>query len=142
MGEAIRQHLIDPEICIRCNTGEETCPVKAITHDGRNYVVDAEKCNSCLACIAPCPTGAIDNWRTVLRAEAYGVAEQLTWDVLPGEKSLGLPLAPGVATAQVPAVNRGSTIAPRSASRAHVNLYTQREPAIATVVGNHRVTDA
>ena len=37
----IRQHLIDPEICIRCNTCESTCPVGAITHDARNYVVDA-----------------------------------------------------------------------------------------------------
>ena len=40
--EVIRQHLIDPEICIRCNTCEETCPVDAITHDARNYVVDAD----------------------------------------------------------------------------------------------------
>ena len=31
--EVLRQHLIDPEICIRCNTCEETCPVDAITHD-------------------------------------------------------------------------------------------------------------
>ena len=37
----IRQHLIDPEICIRCNTCEATCPVGAITHDERNYVVNA-----------------------------------------------------------------------------------------------------
>src|SRR5271157_1097945 len=59
----VRQHLIDPEICIRCNTCEATCPVAAITHDSNNYVVDAEKCESCLACIAPCPTGSIDNWR-------------------------------------------------------------------------------
>ena len=36
----MRQHLIDPEICIRCNTCEETCPVDAVTHDARNYVVD------------------------------------------------------------------------------------------------------
>jgi benzoyl-CoA 2,3-epoxidase subunit A len=62
----IRQHLIDPEICIRCNTCEATCPVGAITHDARNYVVDVEKCNSCMACIPPCPTGSIDNWCTVL----------------------------------------------------------------------------
>ena len=41
----IKQHLIDPEICIRCNTCEATCPVDAITHDSRNYVVDASKCN-------------------------------------------------------------------------------------------------
>ncbi|MBW8719016.1 MAG: 4Fe-4S binding protein, partial [Variovorax paradoxus] len=35
----IKQHLIDPEICIRCNTCEATCPVNAITHDDNNYVV-------------------------------------------------------------------------------------------------------
>ena len=34
------QHLIDPEVCIRCNTCEATCPVGAVTHDSRNYVVD------------------------------------------------------------------------------------------------------
>ena len=53
----IKQHLIDPEICIRCNTCEAICPVSAITHDSMNYVVDAEKCNFCMACISPCPTG-------------------------------------------------------------------------------------
>ena len=31
--ELLKQHLIDPEICIRCNTCEETCPVDAVTHD-------------------------------------------------------------------------------------------------------------
>ena len=39
----IKQHPIDPEICIRCNTCEAICPVGAITHDDRNYVVDADK---------------------------------------------------------------------------------------------------
>ena len=79
----IQQHLIDPEICIRCNTCEATCPVGAITHDSRNYVVDAEKCNLCMACVPPCPTGSIDNWRTMPRAKAYTVEEQLGWDELP-----------------------------------------------------------
>ena len=65
--DVIRQHLIDPEICIRCNTCEETCPVDAITHDSTNYVVDPDKCNLCMACVPPCPTGSIDNWRTMLR---------------------------------------------------------------------------
>src|SRR5258708_11705031 len=92
----LRQHLIDPEICIRCNTCEESCPVHAITHDARNYVVAAEKCNACLACIAPCPTGAIDHWRTVLRAETYGIDEQFTWNELPAEKSLELSVAADV----------------------------------------------
>ena len=57
--EVLKQHLIDPEICIRCNTCEETCPVDAITHDSRNYVVMADKCNACMACVPPCPTECI-----------------------------------------------------------------------------------
>jgi len=134
--EVLRQHLIDPETCIRCNTCEETCAVKAITHDGRNYVVDAGKCNACLACIAPCPTGAIDNWRAVSREEAYRIEEQLGWDALPAEKAFGL-----AAARQPSAPAPSSAVAPRSASHPRVNLYTQREPALATVVGNYRVTD-
>ncbi len=39
--EVLKQHLIDPEICIRCNTCEETCPVDAITHNYDNYIVDS-----------------------------------------------------------------------------------------------------
>ncbi|MCX8097513.1 MAG: benzoyl-CoA 2,3-epoxidase subunit BoxA [Casimicrobiaceae bacterium] len=145
--QVLRQHLIDPEICIRCNTCEETCPIDAITHDERNYVVDPEKCNACMACIPPCPTGAIDNWRTVLRAEAYRIEEQLRWDVLPAEKALGLT-AP-VATPEAPEATErpapktmGSTVPPWSASHPYVNLYTAKNPAIATVVGNYRVTDS
>src|SRR6266849_1755507 len=84
-GDVIKQHLIDPEICIRCNTCEETCPVDAITHDSRNYVVNADVCNACRACISPCPTGAIDNWYNVVKSEAYRIEEQLTWDVLPAK---------------------------------------------------------
>ena len=83
----IRQHLIDPEICIRCNTCESTCPVGAISHDARNYVVDANICNLCMACVPPCPTGSIDNWRAMPRARAYSVEDQFGWDVLPAELS-------------------------------------------------------
>lgn len=95
--EVLKRHLIDPEICIRCNTCEEACPVDAITHDARNYVVMADKCNACMACVPPCPTGAIDNWRTVLRAGAYPIEEQFTWDVLPQERSIGLAPPPVMA---------------------------------------------
>ncbi len=80
--EVMRQHLIDPEICIRCNTCEETCPIDAITHDARNYVVDPAICNNCNACISPCPTGAIDSWRQVSRDRAYTLDDQLSWDTL------------------------------------------------------------
>ena len=85
--KVIKQHLIDPEICIRCNTCEATCPIGAITHDANNYVVDAEICNWCMACISPCPTGSIDNYRTVPKAQAYSIEEQLGWDELPVELS-------------------------------------------------------
>ena len=84
----IRQHLIDPEVCIRCNTCEDTCPIDAISHDDRNYVVDASICNGCNACLPPCPTGSIDNWRTVPKAAAYSVVEQYSWDELPTQEPL------------------------------------------------------
>jgi benzoyl-CoA 2,3-dioxygenase component A len=154
--DVIRQHLIDPEICIRCNTCEETCPVDAITHDSRNYVVDAAKCNLCMACVPPCPTGSIDNWRTVLRVEAYTVDEQLGWDDLPAEKALGIapaePAPPesgppaevvpggGAAPSESAPGSAGSVVAPWSAAHPYLNLYTHRSPATATVAGNHRVT--
>ena len=76
--ELLQQHVIDPEVCIRCNTCEATCPVGAVTHDSRNYVVDADICNHCMACVPPCPTGSIDHWLPVMRSKAYTVAEQLS----------------------------------------------------------------
>ncbi|MCK6422321.1 MAG: benzoyl-CoA 2,3-epoxidase subunit BoxA [Aquabacterium sp.] len=114
----LKQHLIDPEICIRCNTCEATCPVGAITHDARNYVVDPAKCEFCLACIPPCPTGAIDQWRKVLRIKAYTVAEQFAWDALPAEQSAA-ELAQAAAAAGVSAdVADVPAAAPGSASAA------------------------
>jgi len=97
-----KQHLIDPEICIRCNTCEATCPVQAITHDARNYVVDFDKCGSCRACVPVCPTGAIDNWFPVPRSRAYTLAEQFSWDQLPAALTPAqLAEAAGVAAAVV-----------------------------------------
>src|SRR5215471_18370175 len=105
----IRQHLIDPEICIRCNTCEATCPVGAISHDSRNYVVDAEKCEHCMACVPPCPTGSIDNWRVMPRAKAYSLEAQLGWDVLPEELNLDALTKTGAPTADF--VDRPATLA-------------------------------
>jgi len=157
--EVLKQHVIDPEVCIRCNTCEETCPVGAITHDGTNYVVDPDKCESCLACIPPCPTGSIDNWRTVARAEAYSVAEQLTWIELPKPGALGdepsAKDAPAAASIDAPPLGadhrpealgidvdvvRGSRLPPWSAAHPYVNLYTHKAPLKATVAGNYRLT--
>ena len=160
----IKQHLIDPEICIRCNTCESICPVEAITHDSMNYVVDAEKCNFCMACISPCPTGSIDNWRTLPRIKAYSLDAQLGWDELPPEltteeltaEGVAAGALPDIAPAQpvVPAASNGeavfssarygATVPPWSAAHAYTNLYGLRaaEKSItATVTGNVRVTE-
>ena len=53
MTALVKQHLIDPEICIRCGTCEDICPIDAVTHDDENYVVDMGKCDLCMSCIAP-----------------------------------------------------------------------------------------
>jgi benzoyl-CoA 2,3-dioxygenase component A len=140
-GDPVRQHLIDPEICIRCNTCEATCPVGAITHDDRNYVVDAQKCNGCLACIAPCPTGSIDNWRTLPRTRLYSVTEQFGWDELPPHVASDLPADPDPEPSQAP--GWGATTPPWSAAQPVTNRYGPRgaAPLIrATVAGNVRVT--
>jgi len=137
--ELLQQHVIDPEVCIRCNTCEATCPVGAVTHDSRNYVVDADICNHCMACVPPCPTGSIDHWLPVLRSKAYTVAEQLTWDELPapqtdvewqGEASVSTPAAAEV------------NVPPRSAAQATTNLYGPKSPISAKVVGNMQVNEA
>ena len=164
--ELIQQHVIDPEICIRCNTCEATCPVGAITHDSRNYVVMVDKCNLCMACVPPCPTGSIDNWRSVPKAAAYSVEDQLGWDELPAPLSAAELTSMGAesaassedASAASPSVaalsssgfesaattqtHMGSTVPPWSAAHAYTNLYGVKTPITASVVGNVQVNDA
>jgi benzoyl-CoA 2,3-dioxygenase component A len=147
----LKQHVIDPEICIRCNTCEAICPVGAITHDSRNYVVKADICSLCMDCISPCPTGSIDNWRMVPKAKAYSIEEQLSWDELPAELSdeqlaeLGGDASQAAAEAQAAvqsaaasssasvaaaatgtsfnSAQYGASIPPWSAAHAYTNLY-------------------
>jgi benzoyl-CoA 2,3-epoxidase subunit A len=160
----IRQHLIDPEICIRCNTCEAICPVGAITHDDRNYVVDAGKCNLCMDCISPCPTGSIDNWRVMPRVMAYTPEVQLEWEELPAELTPDQLAEAGVADGAAPDIEPapvslpaaadgvtafnsaqyGATLPPWSAAHAYTNLYgpkSAEKTVTATVTGNVRVTE-
>jgi benzoyl-CoA 2,3-epoxidase subunit A len=157
----IKQHLIDPEICIRCNTCEAICPVGAITHDSRNYVVDASKCNLCMDCISPCPTGSIDNWRSMPLVRAYTPEEQLTWDELPPElppeelegfsqvapvlaEAIEAPASAATGEQTFVASSYGATVPPWSAAHAYTNLYgpkATQKTVTATVVGNLRVTE-
>ncbi len=140
------QHLIDPEVCIRCNTCESTCPIGAITHDIRNYVVDFNVCNGCNACIPPCPTGSIDHWHQVLQSKPFTLDEQLSWDSLPEPIALDTSDAtnsdlPAEVREQTEIARAGIVVGrPWSAEDAHVNLYTPSKPAIATVTGNLRLT--
>lgn len=145
--QPLKQHLIDPDICIRCITCEETCPVHAVTHDDNNYVVKAEICGRCMKCITPCPTGAIDNWRLV--SKPYTTEEQFAWKELPPETA-ATETTPSHAEALEDDVSelldhahKGSGTSPRppaSAGKPTINLYNRTKPAQAKVVGNFRLT--
>jgi benzoyl-CoA 2,3-dioxygenase component A len=129
-----------------------------------NYVVKADVCNFCMACVPPCPTGSIDNWRKVPIAKAYSIEEQFTWDALPTPLSddelqvagADISEAPAVATTQASTSSAattaqtetynssqwGSTVPPWSAAHPYVNLHGPKAPVTATVVGNVQVNDA
>lgn len=140
-----RQHLIDPEICIRCNTCEEACTKGAITHDARNYAINFDGCDACGACLPPCPTGAIDSWRRV--SEPYSVALQLGWDALPDDSSVPeaptedeVPLEVRRLTDAATHAQGGPSAPPWSAAHPYIGLYSPERPARATVAGNYRLT--
>lgn len=147
MSGPLKQHLIDPEICIRCYTCEMTCPVEAITHDDNNVVVDASKCEFCMACIPVCPTGSIDEWRLV--SEPYSLEEQFSWEELPAQEELGegadasieaLDAAMAALLADAHKGAGGRARAPASAAKPSVNLYSLSHPVEAVVQGNYRIT--
>lgn len=151
MNKPVKQHLIDPEICIRCHTCEMTCPIEAITHNDDNVVVDAEKCNFCMECIPVCPTGSIDEWRVV--TTPYSLEEQFEWMELPEQEELPeASEAEGSIEALDDEIARlleeahkgagGKAKPPQSAAKPTVNLYNLGKPAEAVVQGNYRLTEA
>src|SRR5690606_16466842 len=148
MSKAVRQHLIDPEICIRCYTCEDACPIDAITHDDNNVVVDPAKCDLTMDCIAPCPTGAIDNWRVV--TSVYSLEDQFGWDELPEQEEIetegdafgeAIEDDIGALIAAAHAGTGGRPVAPASAASPSINLFSRSHPAVATVQGSYRITD-
>ncbi len=144
-----KQHLIDPEICIRCYTCEMTCPIGAIEHNDDNVVVDFEKCNFCMDCIPVCPTGSIDEWRVV--HTPYSLEEQYEWTELPEQEDLGsneaetgleaLDESIAALLADAHKGAGGKAKAPASAAKPTVNMYNLGKPATAVVQGNYRLTD-
>lgn len=140
----MRQHLIDPEICIRCNTCEKRCPTGAISH-ARNYVVDPDVCTFCMACVRPCPTGAIDAWFNVERP--FGLAEQQGWTMLPALAAEAAGAIPDAFDSEATRILeiahadlRGPARPPASASKPRINAFTREAPARAVVTGNTRIT--
>ena len=145
-----KQHLIDPEICIRCYTCEMTCPIEAIEHDENNVVVNVDKCNFCMACIPVCPTGSIDEWRVVPdRSEAYSLEDQYSWMELPEQAEIetgggeegDVDDAVAALLAEAHKGAGGKAKAPVSAAKPQVNMYNLARPAEMTVQGNYRLTD-
>jgi len=150
MNAPVKQHLIDPGICIRCNTCEATCPVGAVTHDANNYVVDPAICNFCMDCVSPCPTGSINHF--VLVSTPFSLDEQFSWTELPQHDEA--TAAPADGTGSIEAVDEevaalladahkgtgGRVRAPDSASAPRINLYGRQSAAQATVAGNFRLT--
>ena len=153
MNHPLKQHLIDPEICIRCYTCEMTCPEEAIEHNDDNVVVDASKCNYCMDCIPVCPTGSIDEWRVV--EAPYSLESQYEWEELPEQGDVAIaetvsnkdnaddssidPVAALLAEAHKGA--GGKARAPKSASKPTINLYNLSNAVEAVVQGNYRLTD-
>tara|TARA_R110002110_G_scaffold227724_8_gene443198 strand:+ start:5825 stop:7003 length:1179 start_codon:yes stop_codon:yes gene_type:complete len=147
MNQPLKQHLIDPEICIRCYTCEMTCPIGAIEHDGNNVVVNAEVCNFCMDCIPVCPTGSIDEWRVV--NTPYTLEQQFEFEELPDQEDIEAapatddeeaadPIAALLSEAHKGA--GGKARAPLSAAKPTVNMYTLGKPARMKVQGNYPLT--
>jgi len=150
MSKPLKQHLIDPEICIRCYTCEAACPIEAIVHNDDNVVVDGSKCDFCMACISVCPTGSIDEWRIV--EQFYSVEEQFEWLELPEQQEIAdggdaagssLEAIDDAMAALLEEAHKGAggkAKAPLSASKPSINLYNLGNPAEAIVQGNYRLT--
>ncbi|MFT6558497.1 MAG: benzoyl-CoA 2,3-dioxygenase component A [Sneathiella sp.] len=100
-------------------------------------------------CIAPCPTGSIDNWRVV--TTPYSLEDQFFWMELPEQEEISdkdgggsieaLDQSIEALLAEAHAGAGGKAIAPPSASKPTVNLFNLGNPAEATVQGNFRLTN-
>ena len=152
MNAPVKQHLIDPEICIRCYTCEMTCPINAIEHDDNNVVVNPDICNFCMDCIPVCPTGSIDEWRVV--DVPYTLEQQYAFDELPEQGEVSQPAVAEAGTGDGPAEDPvaallaeahkgagGKAKLPASAAKPTVNLYTLGNPVEAVVQGTYRLTN-
>jgi benzoyl-CoA 2,3-dioxygenase component A len=104
-----------------------------------------------VACIPPCPTVSIDDWRMMPRARAYGVAQQLglderTAELSPEERGAEGAAAPAAVGAEgaFDSAQHNATLPPCSAARAYPHLYGPKAAEkclVASVVGDFHVTE-
>ena len=125
--------------------------MEAVTHDANNYVVDAAKCNFCMDCVQPCPTGSINHFINI--AKPFSLEEQFSWTDFP-EEVLSAETGNNADQTTIDAIDeeiaslldeahqgaRGRMRAPESASKPRVNLFGRSNPVEATVTGNFRLT--
>jgi len=128
----VRQHLIDPVSCMRCDSCRFVCANQAITKIDGTLVIDFDLCDGGGSCIAACDTGAIQAWRVVDSSGVYNKAEQAAWFELPPQQDTGdeNPAADNPATPTVGAH------APATALRPQVGVFRDSAPAQARIVAN------
>lgn len=137
----IRQHLIDPELCLACGSCESACKSGAIKSNstGVHYIIDVTKCNNGHECLVVCGSEAIRSWRMVPANQPYSLEEQNDWESLPAEIEIdGKPIPVSLDEEESPL----GYPAPASASRPDTFRYTQQKPVTARIKSNRRVTSA
>lgn len=135
----LRQHLIDPELCLSCGSCEAACKAGAIKANSKalHYIVDASKCNNGHECLVVCGSDAIRSWRMVPANQPYSLEQQDAWDSLPAELEIdGKPIQAPQDEEESPA----GYPAPASATKPQTFLFTQQKPVTARIKCNTRVT--
>jgi len=137
----IRQHLIDPELCLACGSCEGVCASGAIKANstGFHYMIDAAKCNNGHECLVVCGSEAIRSWRMVPANQPYSLEEQNTWECLPAEIEIDGKVMQASLDEDESALGYP---APASATAPHTFLYTQQKPVTARIKSNIRVSSA
>ena len=51
--------VVNPDLCVACETCVDECPEQAITMEDGIAKVDKKKCTECKTCIDACPSAAI-----------------------------------------------------------------------------------
>lgn len=115
MPDLIRQHLIDPVACARCNTCADICPAGAISYKKNRYIIDPTRCDGCGECLEDCPSGSIDHWYMVPEDAPYTLDQQLSWPELP---------APDPAMADEGVAGPGILYPPNAPATVHVVSVT------------------